>query len=312
MNALTVECVTKRFGDFTAVDCLSLQVPSGAVFGLLGPNGAGKTTTIRMSMGIILPDSGSVSIFGSAFDVRSKERVGYLPEERGLYKKMKVADTMRFLCEIKGVSSRLAKESASYWLDRLGLTEWAQASVQDLSRGMQQKLQFITTIIHDPDLIVLDEPFTGLDPINTAVIKDVMLELNKKKGKTIILSTHLMEQVEKMCDSICLINRGKKVLDGALSEVKGRYGHNTVVIEYDGDSGFLEELPGVEKIDNYGKYVELGLVEGASHQAVLREAVRNVDVRRFELVEPSLNDIFIEIVGDRSGKAAGGTNERVS
>ncbi len=313
MNALKVECVTKRFGDFTAVDCLSVEVPSGSVFGLLGPNGAGKTTTIRMCMGIILPDSGSVSIFGRAFDGKSKERVGYLPEERGLYKKMKVIDALRFLCEIKGVPGGAAKEDAVQWLDRLGLMEWAQAQVQDLSRGMQQKLQFITTVVHDPDLIVLDEPFTGLDPINTGVIKDVMLELNKKKGKTIILSTHLMDQVEKMCDGICLIDRGAKVLDGPLSQVKSRYGHNTVVMEYEGDGDFLEGLPGVEKVDDYGKYVELRLTEGGSHQAILREAVRKVDVRRFELVEPSLNDIFIDIVGAENRRAkAGDAGGRVS
>ncbi len=303
MNALQIESVTKRFGGFTAVDRLSLEVPEGAVFGLLGPNGAGKTTTIRMSMGIILPDSGSISVFGRPLDGRTKEMIGYLPEERGLYKKMKVEDVIRYLCEIKGASRGKARDSAAYWLERLGLGEWAQSSVQDLSRGMQQKLQFISTIVHDPDLIVLDEPFTGLDPINTGVLKDVMLEFNKKKGKTIILSTHLMEQVEKMCDSICLINKGEKVLGGWLSEVKSRYGRNTVVMEYDGDGGFLKEMPGVEKMDDYGKYVELRLGEGADRRELLRTAARNLDLRRFEVMEPSLNDIFIDIVGAENAKA---------
>jgi len=302
MNALKVDSVTKNFGDFKAVDNLSLDVPKGSVFGLLGPNGAGKTTTIRMAMGILLPDAGAISVFGRALAESSKEKIGYLPEERGLYKKMKVDDVLRFLCEIKGVGRRDAKKSTEYWVDRLGLGDWAQASVQDLSRGMQQKLQFICTIAHDPDLIVLDEPFAGLDPINTGVLKDVMLELNKKRGKTIILSTHLMEQVEKMCDSICLINRGVKVLDGGLSEVKGRYGHNTVVMEYDGEGSFLNQLPGVEKINDYGKYVELRLKDDGSHQAVLQEAVRSVAVRRFELVEPSLNDIFIDMVGSENAE----------
>lgn len=302
MNALTVNAVTKSFGDFKAVNDLSLEVRRGAVYGLLGPNGAGKTTTIRMSMGIILPDSGSISVFGRSLTESSKEKIGYLPEERGLYRKMKVADILRFLCEIKGVSRRDARKRAEYWLERLGLGEWTRASVQDLSRGMQQKLQFISTIAHDPDLIVLDEPFTGLDPINTGVLKDVMLELNKKMGKTIILSTHLMEQVEKMCDGICLINRGTKVLEGGLSEVKGRYGHNTVVMEYDGEGGFLEQLPGVDKVNDYGKYVELRLKDEGSHQAVLQEAVRRVEVRRFELVEPSLNDIFIDMVGEKDAE----------
>lgn len=302
MNALKVDSVTKKFGDFKAVDNLSLEVPKGSVFGLLGPNGAGKTTTIRMSMGILLPDSGSISVFDHALIERSKEKIGYLPEERGLYKKMKVADVLRFLCEIKGVGRREAKRNTEQWVERLGLSEWIQASVQDLSRGMQQKLQFIATIAHDPDLIVLDEPFTGLDPINTVALKDVMLELNKKMGKTIILSTHLMEQVEKMCDSICLINRGVKILDGGLSEVKSRHGHNTVVMEYDGKGDFLSRLPGVRKINDYGKYVELRLEDDASHQVVLHEAVRRVVVRRFELVEPSLNDIFIDMVGAENAK----------
>jgi ABC-2 type transport system ATP-binding protein len=303
MGALRVDSVTKNFGDFKAVDRLSLEVPEGSVFGLLGPNGAGKTTTIRMAMGIILPDSGAISVFGSSLTERSKEKIGYLPEERGLYKKMKVADILSYLCEIKGVGRREAREKTRYWVERLGLGEWTRASVQDLSRGMQQKLQFICTIAHDPDLIVLDEPFTGLDPINTGLLKDVMLELNKNNGKTIILSTHLMEQVEKMCDGICLINRGSKVLDGGLSEVKGRYGHNTVVMEYDGAGGFLSGLPDVEKVNDYGKYVEIRLKDGGSHQAVLAEAVRNVEVRRFELVEPSLNDIFIDIVGAESANS---------
>jgi ABC-2 type transport system ATP-binding protein len=302
MNALNVNCVTKTFGDFTAVDCFSVEVPEGSIFGLLGPNGAGKTTTIRMSMGIMLPDSGAISVFDRSLDEKTKERIGYLPEERGLYKKMKVGEVINFLGEIKGVSRRQARADARSWLERLGLDKWIHKSVQDLSRGMQQKLQFITAVVHDPDLIVLDEPFTGLDPINTGILKDVMLELNKEKGKTIILSTHLMEQVEKMCDNICLINRGKKVLDGSLYAVKRRYGRNTVVMEYDGDGEFLKSLPDVESQNDYGKYVELRLKEGASRQAILRAAVERVAVRRFEIVEPSLNDIFIDIVGAENAK----------
>jgi len=302
MNALKVDSVSKNFGDFKAVNSLSIDVPKGSVFGLLGPNGAGKTTTIRMAMGILLPDAGTISVFGRELTETSKEKIGYLPEERGLYKKMKVSDVLCFLCEIKGVGRRDAEKSTQHWVERLELGDWMGASVQDLSRGMQQKLQFIATIAHDPDLIVLDEPFTGLDPINTGLLKDVMLELNQKRGKTIILSTHLMEQVEKMCDGICLINRGIKVLDGELSEVKSRYGHNTVVMEYDGEGSFLSGLPDVEKINDYGKYVELRLKDEGSHQAVLKEAVGRVAVRRFELVEPSLNDIFIDMVGAENAK----------
>jgi len=312
MSALNVNCVTKKFGGFTAVDCFSVEVPVGSVFGLLGPNGAGKTTTIRMSMGIMLPDSGEITVFGHSLDERTKEKIGYLPEERGLYKKMKVGDVIRFLCEIKGVSGRQATRSAMYWLERLGLKDWTHQSVQDLSRGMQQKLQFISAIVHDPDLIVLDEPFTGLDPINTGVLKDVMFELNREKGKTIILSTHLMEQVEKMCDNICLINRGKKVLDGSLSSIKSRYGRNTVAMEYDGDGEFLKGLPDVDSLNDYGKYVELRLKDGADYQAVLRAAVERVAVRRFEIMEPSLNHIFIDIVGAENVKDIKDNQARVS
>jgi len=312
MNALSVNRATKTFGDFTAVDCLSIEVPQGSVFGLLGPNGAGKTTTIRMAMGITLPDSGEISIFGHSLDEGTKEKIGYLPEERGLYKKMKVADVIAFLCEIKGVSKRRARANTMQWIERLGLEDWTHRSVQDLSRGMQQKLQFISTVVHDPDLVVLDEPFSGLDPINTGVLKDVMLELNKEKGKTIILSTHVMEQVEKMCDNICLINKGKKILDGSISSVKSRYGSNTVAMEYDGDGEFLKSLPDVETINDYGKYVELRLKDGASHQAVLRAAVERVSVRRFEIVEPSLNHIFIDIVGAENVKDVENSKARVS
>jgi ABC-2 type transport system ATP-binding protein len=312
MNALSVNRATKTFGDFTAVDRLSIEVPQGSVFGLLGPNGAGKTTTIRMAMGITLPDSGEISIFGRSPDEGTKEKIGYLPEERGLYKKMKVADVIGFLCEIKGVSKRRARANTMQWIERLGLEDWAHRSVQDLSRGMQQKLQFISAVVHDPDLVVLDEPFSGLDPINTGVLKDVMLDLNKEQGKTIILSTHVMEQVEKMCDNICLINRGKKVLDGSLSSVKSRYGSNTVAMEYDGDGEFLKGLSDVETINDYGKYVELRLKDGASHQAVLRAAVERVSVRRFEIVEPSLNHIFIDIVGAENVKDVENSKARVS
>lgn len=312
MSALNVNLVTKTFGSFTAVDSLSLEVPEGSVFGLLGPNGAGKTTTIRMSMGIMLPDSGEITVFGHSLDEKTKEKIGYLPEERGLYKKMKVGDVISFLCEIKGVSRRQAVKNANYWLERLGLKDWVHQSVQDLSRGMQQKLQFISAIVHDPELIVLDEPFTGLDPINTGVLKDVMFELNKERGKTIILSTHLMEQVERMCSNICLINKGKKILDGSLSSVKSRYGRNTVAMEYEGDGEFLKRLPDVDSMNDYGKYVELRLKDGANHQSVLQAAVRRVAVRRFEIVEPSLNHIFIDIVGAENVKDIKDNQARVS
>lgn len=293
---LAVENISKRFDSFTAVDALSLHVPRGSMYGLLGPNGAGKTTTIRMIMNITMPDSGSIEILGQPLSEALKERIGYLPEERGLYPKMKVGETLMFFAEIKGMKSAAARERIGFWLDRLDLQAWKEKKLNELSKGMQQKIQFIATILNDPELIILDEPFAGLDPVNADVLKDIMLEL-KKQGRTIIFSTHRLEQVEKLCDNICLINKARKVLDGSLREIKRGYGKNTVIVEYQGENGFMHDERFVLNANDYGNYVELKLKPGADSQQLLRAIIDRATITRFEVAEPSLNEIFKEIVG---------------
>jgi len=300
LSAVIVDEVTKQFDKLVAVSHLSLKVPEGSMYGLLGPNGAGKTTTIRMILNIIYPDKGDISILGQHISEDVKDRIGYLPEERGLYTKMKVSDLLLFMAEIKGVPKGEAKRRASYWLERLELADRADKKVEELSKGMQQKVQFIATVIHDPELIIFDEPFMGLDPINTDLLKGIMVEL-KKRGKTIVLSTHLMEEVERLCEHICLINKGRKVLDGRLSEIKKRYGKNTVVLQFEGDGSFLHHSPLVKKMDDYGNYIELQLKEEDSYPELLEMATKSVKLRRFEVVEPSLRSIFIERVKGGNG-----------
>lgn len=292
---LELRNITKCYDGFVAVQNLSLRVPSGAIYGLLGPNGAGKTTTIRMIMNIIAPDSGEVLFDGELWREEAKQRIGYLPEERGLYQKMKVKDVLVYLAMLKGLERGQAELRQDHWLQRIGLAEWKNKRVNDLSRGMQQKIQFVSTIIHDPELVVLDEPFSGLDPINTGLLKEILLEL-KASGRTIIFSTHLMEQAEKLCDYICLINRSCKVLDGPLAEIKRKFGRNSVVMAFQGSGEFLKGMPEVQTIDDYGQYVEVRLGPGADTQQLLRKALEHVEVTRFELTEPSLNDIFLRVV----------------
>ncbi len=297
MDAVVFEGVTKRFDTLTAVDNLSLRIREGAVFGLLGPNGAGKTTSLRMIMQVLIPDEGSIQVLGEPVSERSQDRIGYLPEERGLYTKMKVGEHLRFLGALKGLSEREAMKRARSWLERLELSEWTDKKVQDLSKGMQQKVQFIATVIHKPLLLILDEPFAGLDPVNASLIKDIMLEL-REQGSTIILSTHRMEQVEMMCDAICLVNKGCNVLSGELRAIKKSYGKNTLRIEYSGDGEFLEASGLLDHVNHFGAVVEARLKPGADPQEILKAAVeRDVRISRFELVEPPLNDIFIEKVG---------------
>jgi len=297
MDAVVFKGVTKRFDTLTAVDNLSLQIREGAVFGLLGPNGAGKTTSLRMIMQVLIPDEGSIQVLGEPVSQRSQDRIGYLPEERGLYAKMKVGEHLRFLGALKGLSEGEAMKRARSWLERLELSEWADKKVQDLSKGMQQKVQFIATVIHKPALLILDEPFAGLDPVNASLIKDIMLEL-REQGSTIILSTHRMEQVEMMCDAICLVNKGCNVLSGELRAIKQSYGKNTLRIEYSGDDEFLESTGLLQNVNHFGAVVEARLKPGADPQEILKAAVqRDVRISRFELVEPPLNDIFIEKVG---------------
>ena len=296
MYALEIDNVSKRFGDFSAVCDLTFRVPPGTVYGLLGPNGAGKTTTIRMVMNILIPDEGTIKVLGRGMDEAMKARVGYLPEDRGLYPKMKVGELMLFLAEIKGMPADRAKPAIDRWLERLELAGWRGKKVEALSKGMQQKLQFIVTVLHEPDLVILDEPFAGLDPVNVKLIKDIMLEF-RDRGKTIIFSTHRMEQVEMICDNICLINKSRMVLEGSLKDIKRRYGKNTVVLDYEGEGDFIGGLPEVAKIDDYGRSMEIKLREGADPQGLLRSLVERVRVHRFEIQEPSLNAIFIDNVG---------------
>ncbi len=298
-DAVVLERVTKRYDSLTAVGDLSLRIRQGALFGLLGPNGAGKTTTLRMLMRILIPDEGSIHVLGAPLSERTQDWIGYLPEERGLYPRMQVRKLLVFLGALKGLSEKEANRRAREWLERLELADWSEKKVIDLSKGMQQKVQFIAAVIHRPPLLILDEPFSGLDPINAVIIKDVMLEL-RQQGSTIILSTHRMEQVEMMCDSICLISQGQNILDGELRAIKQSYGKNTLRIECSGDGDFLKQMPAlIRSVNHFGAVIEAKLQPGADPQEILKAAVeRGVRVTRFELMEPPLNDIFIERVSN--------------
>jgi ABC-2 type transport system ATP-binding protein len=296
---LELRRVTKRYDKFVAVDDLSLTIEKGSVFGLLGPNGAGKTSTIRMMMGITMPDSGEVTIFGEPLRRAHLNRIGYLPEERGLYKKMKLIDQLVFLAELKGVPAVEANRRARAWCERLELGSWMEKKVEELSKGMQQKVQFIAGILHEPEFLIFDEPFSGLDPANAVVLKDVLLE-QKKAGKTILFSTHRMDQVEQLCESICLVDHGKAVLSGNLREIKARFGRNHVQMEYEGDGDFLQHSIFVKTFKNYGSYVELGLAPGADTRELLKTAAAQLRLNRFELMEPPLEQIFIDTVGKQN------------
>jgi len=294
---LRLEHVSKSFGDFRAVDDLSLTVSPGRIFGLLGPNGAGKTTTIRMIVGITAPDEGRVLLFGRPVGPASQERIGYLPEERGLYKRMRVGEQLRFFGELKGMGGREAAREADRWLERLRLSERRQSRTDSLSKGMQQKIQFIATVMHRPDLLILDELFSGLDPVNVELMKEVVLEL-KAEGRAIIFSTHMMEHAEKLCDDICLVNRSRRVLGGSLREVKSSFGRRAVALRAEGAGGALADPALVAAVRPQGDFDEVLLAEGADPQDLLKLLVeRGALVSRFEQVEPSLHDIFVAQVG---------------
>lgn len=295
MEIVALRNVDKFFGDTHAVENLSFSVPKGEIFGLLGPNGAGKTTTLRMIMHILLPDRGTIEIFGNTLAPSTVNRIGYMPEERGLYKKMKLLECVAFFGELKGLSWSKAMTKAKEWLARFDLLEWKDKKVEELSKGMQQKVQFITTVLHEPELLILDEPFSGLDPVNVDEMKNTLLEL-KDKGTTIIFSSHQMEQVEKLCDSICLIHHGKNVLSGTLSEVKGKFGKNRIRIYYDGEAKFLKDQSLVLESNNFGKYVEIQPAPNVTPNAILQRAVQEIAIHRFEMTEPSLHDIFVQLV----------------
>nr|MBA2734220.1 ATP-binding cassette domain-containing protein [Acidobacteriota bacterium] len=272
---------------------LSLRVRPGRIFGLIGPNGAGKTTTIRMIVNITAPDEGTIELFGQKMSAELQDRIGYLPEERGLYKKMKIVEQLRFFGELKNIKGRKVDEAIDRWLERVRLTEWKTKKATELSKGMQQKIQFIAAVLHDPDLMILDEPFSGLDPVAQELLKEIVLEL-KAEGKTIIFSTHQMEVAEKICDDICMINKSRKVLDGTLREVKSSFGRNSVALRVEGGDGVLADPNLVAKVEHHSDEIEALLAEGADAQSLLQRLIAaGATVSKFELVEPSLNDIFI-------------------
>ncbi|HKG94080.1 MAG TPA: ATP-binding cassette domain-containing protein [Gemmatimonadaceae bacterium] len=317
--AIEVRGVSKRYAQHVAVRDLSLAVPRGAVYGLLGPNGAGKTTTIRMLLNIIAPDSGTITLLGrSNRDDAVLDRIGYLPEERGLYKKMQVRKVLRFLAELKGVPGAEADRRIDEWLERLALKtadkDWGAAKVDELSRGMQQKAQFIGTLLHDPDLVILDEPFSGLDPINAQALKDAVVDL-KRRNKTVIFSTHLMDNAERMCDAVCIIARGEKVLDGSVAGVKAEHGGSHIALSLgdnaaaakNGVAAVLGDRSLVRRADDQNRFFEIELAPGASPQQLLHRVIAaGASVERFELVQPSLHQIFLQKVGaDNLGVEAG-------
>jgi ABC-2 type transport system ATP-binding protein len=303
MHTVNVSHLAKRFGDTQAVVDVSFATEPGEIFGLLGPNGAGKTTMIRMMLDIFKPDSGTVSVFGGPLDLAKKRRIGYMPEDRGLYKDQKLEPTLVYLATLKGLDQKTARQRLSGWLERLDLAEHRQKKVQELSRGMQQKAQIIATLLHDPELIVVDEPFAGLDPVNTRLVKEI-LEEQRQAGKSIIMSTHQMFQVEALCNRIVLIDHGRTVLYGAVSEVKRNFAGNAITLEGQGD---FADIPGVleTRRHNNGTW-HLALEIGADPQEIFRALAARDDVRveRFELAEPSLDDIFVTVVG--GGRAPGG------
>ena len=291
---LSVRDVVKTFGPVRAVDGISFTVQRGTITGLLGRNGAGKTTTIRMITGVFFPDAGSIEWLGSERDAR--DRIGYLPEERGLYRQMKVKEHLLFLAEIKGCRGSSVAPSAERWLKRFELWDKRDAKVEELSKGNQQKVQLIGTLLHDPDLIILDEPQSGLDPVNMLLVRDLLREL-KEEGRTILLSTHMMAEAERMADDIILIHKGKIVLSGGLDEVRNSFGRNTLQIDYEGDGAFLEQLSEVKRAMIVNNGAELSLVDGADPQQILEATMGRLRIRRFELAAPSLEEIFIEQVG---------------
>lgn len=302
--AVRLEGVTKRFGKHTAVEGLDLEVPRGVIYGLLGPNGSGKTTSIRMIMGILHPDEGRVSLFGADADEVRRTNVGYLPEERGVYKKMKCLDLILFLGEIRGVRRAEGKRRGLAWLDRLGLSQWADKKVEDLSKGMQQKIQFIGTVIHEPELLILDEPFSGLDPINQDVLEEIVRDFHAK-GTTILFSTHLMDQAERLCERVCLISKAKKVLDADLKELKAAERKGLVAVEFDGPDRWLMG-PEVQSMKQVNGATHILLKDGADHQAILRRGVEaGATIFRFDLVEPRLHEIFVRHAGDTATGDAG-------
>jgi ABC-2 type transport system ATP-binding protein len=291
-SAIAIRNITKRFGDHTAVDDVTLTVPRGSVYGFIGPNGSGKTTTIRMILNILLPDRGDISVLGQTQTRAARDRVGYLPEERGLYRKMKVRRLLRYYGALKGADGATVDREIDFWLERLGLTQWANHRVDALSKGMSQKVQFIATIVSRPELVILDEPFSGLDPVNADVLRDAVLEL-RARGTTIVFSTHDMSAAERLCDRIFMIFKGKKVLDGTLDEIQSAYGFDTVRVRTDGGRAALGGMEGIVSINDHGNLQEVRV--NGDPQAFLQRLVTRTAVRHFEIARPSLHDIFVRI-----------------
>ncbi|MEA3295199.1 MAG: ATP-binding cassette domain-containing protein [Euryarchaeota archaeon] len=299
MAIIELTDISKSYNDTQVINNISFTVDQGEIFGLLGPNGAGKTTILRMLLDIITSDSGSIKVFDNTLDYAAKDRIGYLPEERGLYKTTKITDHLVYLAQLKGIPKKQAQEKAEYLLRLIEMYEHKEKKVEELSKGMQQKIQFIAAIIHDPDIIVVDEPFSGLDPVNTRLIINILLE-QKKAGKTIILSTHIMEQVQTLCDRILMINKGSVVLYDTVDRIRKKYRknlkNNSVILEFDGSVDAFSGLDCIRKVIEHDTFVELILQDADDIQPLLEELIKRVEIIRFEQTTPSLNDIFIEIV----------------
>ena len=296
MDAIVIDRISKSFGTFLAVDNLSVAVEQGVIYGFLGPNGAGKTTTIRMIMNIIRPDSGKISIFGDGVSAANQDRISYMPEERGLYPKMTAAKVLAYFGSLKGLSTQQLSRSVPAWLERVRLADCANKKVEELSKGMQQKLQFAVAAINEPDLLILDEPFSGLDPVNQEVLKDILLE-KKEQGKTVILSTHILSEAEKLCDSIVLINKGKTIVAGSLDRIKRQFSTGAVLVELDGDDSFLGDLPFIAAVEKKQRQLQIVLKDNADPQQLLSALIGKVNLRSFEIKSPSLHEIFINLVG---------------
>jgi ABC-2 type transport system ATP-binding protein len=294
-DAVVLDRVRKNFGDFVAVNDVSLRIPQGSIYGFLGPNGAGKTTTIRMMMSIFYPDSGTINILGQPNSEVIKDRLGYLPEEKGLYKNMKAGDLVAYFGRLKGMSKKDARTRGNALLEQFGLGEWINAKCKALSKGMGQKVQILSTLMHDPELVILDEPFSGLDPVNTEVVRDIILDM-KRAGKTVIFSTHVMEHAEQICDHVVLINKGRILIDGPITQVRSA-GGSTIQLDYDGDGAVLKTLTGVTRVNDAGKHAEFVLAPQFDADDLLKQIVGKVKVRRFDTREASLHEIFVRTVG---------------
>lgn len=300
MNSVEIRDVTKTFGEVVAVDDLSLDVPAGSVYGFIGPNGSGKTTTLRMIMNIFYPDGGNISVLGDSTPGACTDRIGYLPEERGLYRRMKVREVLRFYGELK--AGRGVNREVDEWLERMDLAAWADKKVETLSKGMSQKVQFIASVVSGPEVLILDEPFAGLDPVNTDVIRTAVLDL-QEKGTTVIFSTHDMSMAERMCDFIFMIFKGRKVLDGTLASIQDEFGDDTLRVSCEGGAAAISDIKGIAKVNDFGQIQDVRMVKGADPQDILAAIMARTAVKRFEVTKPSLHDIFVRIAGPEAREA---------